>query len=143
MGGSGASGERGSVMPLVIGMVVCLLLLGAGVSAATSAFLARSRLQHSCDGAASAAADAAQRSAVLTGIAANSDTAQAAAMEYLRPRDPATEVAAGQPAAADGAGAAVELTCTGRAAITFGALFGVPDLTLSVRAVGRSVLSPG
>lgn len=129
-------------MPLVIGMVVCLLLLGAGVSAATSAFLARSRLQHSCDGAASAAADATQRAQMLTGVAPGGDTAQAAAVEYLRPRDPGTEVAAGDAATADGTGSAVALTCTGRAAITFGALFGVPEMTLSVRAVGRSLLSP-
>lgn len=134
--------ERGSVMPLVIGMVVCLLLLGAGVTAATSGFLARSRLQHSCDGAASAAADAAQRTLLLTGTAAGSDIARAAALEYLRPRDPTTEIAAGQPAAGE-VGSAVELTCTGRAAITFGALFGVPVMTLSVRAVGRSLLPAG
>jgi hypothetical protein len=48
--------DTGSAMPLVIGMVVCLLLLGAGITAATSAFLARANLQHVCDGAASAAA---------------------------------------------------------------------------------------
>ena len=37
--------DRGSVTPLVIGMMVCLLLLTAGVTAAGSAFLAGQRLQ--------------------------------------------------------------------------------------------------
>lgn len=141
IGGGPGDRDRGSVMPLVVGMVACLLLLGAGVTAATSAFLARGGLQHSCDGAAAAAADASQRALLRTGVAA-AETAQAAALEYLRPREPRAQIAAGNPGVADGGGAAVELTCTGRSPITFGWLFGAGELTLSVRAVGRSLLSP-
>src|SRR5699024_10806774 len=66
--GTPAARDRGSVTPLVIGMVLCLLLLGAGVTAATSAFLARQNLQHSCDSAADAATNAA-RSASIKGLA--------------------------------------------------------------------------
>ena len=54
-------GERGSVTPLVIGMMVCLLLLTAGVTAAGSAFLAGQRLQRLCDGAVAAAVGASTR----------------------------------------------------------------------------------
>ena len=47
--------DRGSVTPLIIGMLVCLLVLTAGVTAAGSAFLAGQRLQGLCDGAVAAA----------------------------------------------------------------------------------------
>ena len=50
--------DRGSVTPLVIGMMVCLLVLTAGVTAAGSAFLAGQRLQRLCDGAVAAAVGA-------------------------------------------------------------------------------------
>lgn len=127
-------------MPLVLGMVVCLLLLGAGVTAATSAFLARSRLQHSCDGAAAAAADAAHRALLLAG-AATEDVARSAALDYLRPRDPATAVDGAIAGPGGGPGDTVELRCTGTSAITFGAVFGVAEMTMTMRAVGRSLLT--
>lgn len=120
-------------MPLIIGMVVCLLVLGAGVTAATSAFLARSRLQHSCDGAAATASDAARRSAALTGRV-DADSAAAAAWDYVRQHDPRADLALR--AEADG----VELTCSSRSAVTFGALFATPEISLTVQASGRSVL---
>lgn len=138
--------DAGSVLPLVLGMMVCVLLLGAGVTAATSAFLARGRLQHSCDGAVAAAADAAHRTRLLTG-AASADTARSAALDYLAARDPATQVEAGIGGGAGGAGlaagaaTAVELRCTATSPITFGSLFGAAQMTMSVRAVGRSVLA--
>lgn len=48
--------EQGSITPLVIGMVLCLLILGVGVIAAGSAVLARRNLQSACDGAVAAVA---------------------------------------------------------------------------------------
>lgn len=127
-------GQRGSVLPLVLGMVLCLLLLGAGVTAATSGFLARGRLQHACDGAASAAADTARRTFLLTGHVSEEAAAQQAAL-VLSHR--ATGATAAVVTSANG----VRLSCTGTAAITFGALFGVAEMTLTVQAAGLTTLS--
>lgn len=124
--------DRGSVTPLVIGMVLCLLLLCAGVTAATSAFLAHQRLQNACDGAAAAAADA-----VAVGLSPGGGAAESAAQAadgYLRARSP--EVSA----AADASGGTVRLTCRATAAVTFGALFGSPTLSQTVQSVGRPLL---
>jgi Flp pilus assembly protein TadG len=119
---------------LVIGMVVCLLLLGAAVTAATSAFLARQRLQNACDGAAAAAADAAQVDYYVGDSDGQDDPATAAAGRYLQARSP------GVHAVADTTDGAVRLTCTTESAIAMGALFGVGTLRQSVQAVGRAVL---
>jgi hypothetical protein len=123
-------------MPLVIGMVVCLLLLGAGVTAATSAVLARANLQHVCDGAASAAADAARRIALTTSQPATDDVAAEAAADYLGARSTATGIAAAV------SGDAVQLACSAEAPIAFGALFGSATLAITVRSVAHAVLTP-
>lgn len=127
-------GDRGSVTPLVLGMVVCLLLLGAGVTAATSAFLDRQRLQNACDGAAAAAADAAEAGYYGTGGATRAGRAGAAARDYLRVRSPHVQVSVAP------SGGSVLLTCTADSAITMGGLFQVATLQQSVESVGRSVL---
>lgn len=128
--------DAGSVMPLVLGMVVCLLLLGAGVTAATSAVLARANLQHVCDGAASAAADATQRTALTTALTASDDVAASAAADYLGARASGTSVAAAVTADS------VRLACRTEASIAFGALFGTPTLTVTVQSVAHPVLTP-
>lgn len=122
--------------PLVIGMVLCLLLLCAGVTAATSAFLSHQRLQNACDGAAAAAADAVGTgfSPEIAGGATATAVAAGAADDYLRVRSP--EVSA----SAEAAGGTVRLTCRASADITFGALFGSPTLSQTVQSVGRPVL---
>ena len=79
--------RRGSVTPLVIGMLVCLLVLTAGVTAAGSAFLAGQRLQRLCDGAVAAAVGAVDpRRESAAGVSAANPVA--AANEYLRVRGP-------------------------------------------------------
>lgn len=128
--------DDGSAMPLIIGMVVCLLLLGAGVTAATSAFLARANLQHVCDGAAAAASEAQHRVVLLTAAAADG-VATAAASDYVRSRGVSSVVAAGT------SDEAVDLACSAESAITFGALFGAPTISLTVHSIGRAVLPPG
>jgi hypothetical protein len=130
----GERGERGSVTPLILGMVVCLLLLGAGVTAATSAFLARQRLQASCDGAAAAAADAAEaRYYGGTGDLSNG-AALDGAQRYLAARSAAVSVTA------DTAGGSVVLACTATSDIALGGLFGFGTATQTVQSVGRPVL---
>jgi Flp pilus assembly protein TadG len=128
--------DAGSAMPLVLGMVMCLLLLGAGVTAATSAFLARANLQHVCDGAASAAADATQRTALTTAIPVSDDVATAVAADYVGARSTGVAVAAALTAGA------VILACSTEAPIAFGPLFGTPTLTVTVRSVAHAVLTP-
>ena len=117
--------DAGSVTPLVIGMVVCLLVLTAGVTAAGSAFLAGQRLQRLCDGAVAAAVGAVDpRRESVAGVSSSDPIA--AANEYLRVRGPDV-------------GAVVTLgpqtvfaRCSNSAPITFGVVFGVPTLERTV-----------
>lgn len=136
----GIATDEGSAMPLIIGMVVCLLLLGAGVTAATSAFLARANLQHVCDGAASAAAEATQRTALTAPIAAYDGVAAAAAVDYVSARTGNSSVSGLE---ATVQREVVQLACSGEPQITFGALFGAPTIAVTVHSAGRAVLPPG
>src|ERR1700712_112634 len=72
--------DTGSVTPLIIGMMLCLLILAAGITAAGSAFLAGQRTQHLCDGAAATAAG------TTTGDPPDTTAAAAAAATYLATR---------------------------------------------------------
>lgn len=117
--------DNGSVTPLVIGMMLCLLILGAGVTAAGSAFLAGQSLQHLCDGAAATAAGT---------ITANTtdQTIADAAHNYLgiRNADTTTTIAL--------QGTTLTLTCTADTPITFGALFATPTLHRTVTATAKA-----
>ncbi len=113
-----ADPDAGSVTPLVIGMVACLLLLAAGLTAATSAFLGQQRLRGVCDGAAVAAANAVSGSA----DDAFGGSAQDAVAAYLSLRSPSVG------ATVEVEGTTVTLTCRTRADVTFGALFGVRQM---------------
>jgi len=115
-------------------MVVCLLLLGAGVTAATSAFLARQRLQADCDGAAAAAADAAEAHYYGGNGALSKDAALTGAQQYLATRSARVSVST------DISGGSVVLACTSTSDIALGALFGYGTATQTVRSVGRPVL---
>jgi hypothetical protein len=117
--------DRGSATPLIVGMMFCLLFLGAGLTAAGSAVLGKQRIQHLCDGAAATAADTA---AVSGG---SDDAATTAARDYLAVRD--TRIGAFAHVNA----AEVHLACTGETPITFGVLFGAPTVHVDVEAVGR------
>ena len=112
-------------------MMFCLLFLGAGITAAGSAFLGHQGVQHLCDGAATTAAD----TAAVTG---GSDLAATrAAADYLAIRNTGTTATAS--VAADG----VHLTCQSDVPVTFGALFGQPTLHVTVVAVGRPTYTVG
>lgn len=126
-------GERGSVTPLVIGMMVCLLLLTAGVTAAGSAFLAGQRLQRLCDGAVAAAVGSVDpRRASAESVSLSGPVA--AANQYLSVRAP--DVGAVVTVGAT----TVSARCSNEAPITFGALFGSPTLSRSVTSTSRPVL---
>jgi Flp pilus assembly protein TadG len=120
-------GDRGSITPLILGLTLCLLLLVAGVTAAGSAFLGRSRLQNQCDGAALAASDAAD----VPGRPRQTTAANAAAIEYLavRPGRVGVRVLVG----AD----TVTATCWTDTPITFGEMFLTPTLRQEVEASSR------
>lgn len=124
--------DRGSALPLVLGIVTCLLLLSVGVTAATSAFLERGRLQGACDGAASVATDIARESSLLGG-GLDAAAALGEADRYLRLRDDRAHV----DGTVDTDGAA--LSCRTTAPITFGAIFGVGEIDLVVRSAARSI----
>ncbi len=125
--------DRGSVTPLVLGMMVCLLVLTAGVTAAGSAFLAGQRLQRLCDGATAAAAgavDPRRSSAESVGVA----DPVAAANRYLQVRGP--DVGAVVTLGAT----TVSARCSNEAAITFGAVFGFPTISRTVTSTSQPVL---
>ncbi|MET0966666.1 MAG: pilus assembly protein TadG-related protein [Nakamurella sp.] len=111
--------------PLVIGMLVCLLVLTAGVTAAGSAFLAGQRLQQLCDGAVAAAVGALNpRRDSAEGVEVADPIA--AANEYLRVRGP--DVGAVVNIGVD----TITAQCSNEASITFGGLFGYPTLPRTV-----------
>lgn len=121
--------DRGSVTPLVIGMMFCLLLLGCGVTAAGSAFLGHQHLRNLCDGAATVATDA----GAVTGNS-NAGAHQAAA-EYLAIRAP--DITATATITPGG----VRLTCNTNITVTFGALFGHPTIHATTTSTGRSTFT--
>ena len=106
--------DIGSVTPLVIGMMLCLLVLAAGITAAGSAFLAGQRTQHLCDGAAATAAG------TITGDSPDPAAAADAAAAYLATRgsNATTNLQFD--------GDTLTLICSTDTPITFGALFGPP-----------------
>ncbi|RIJ69341.1 hypothetical protein D1871_22380 [Nakamurella silvestris] len=123
--------DRGSVTPLVLGMALCLLLFGAGIIAAGSAFLARQNLAGLCDAAATAAVNALPD--LHLAQAESLGTAEEVATDYLRARRSDIALTA---TLAEGT---VRLVCHRRAPVTFGVLFGRSTVDLSVVSVGRPV----
>ena len=123
-----ADDDRGSITPLVIGMLLCLLLLGAGVTAAGSAFLAGQRLRHLCDGAAATAAGA----ITDTGTVA---TVENSVNNYLAVRG------AGPAVGIDLDGTTLTLTCSADYPITFGSLFGSPTVHRTVTSSAQTHLT--
>lgn len=122
------AGDRGSVAPLVIGMMLCLLLLGAGVIAAGSAVLARRNLQSACDGAA----------ASISGTVTLDQLAGAPVGffdhqldEYLANRMPEALGATGA------TNTEVVARCEADSPVTFGRIFGRPNVHLSVDSASR------
>ena len=125
--------DRGSVTPLVIGMLVCLLFLTAGVTAAGSAFLAGQRLQRLCDGAVAAAVGAVDpRRASSAGVSVGDPIA--AANQYLRLRGPDVG------AVVNVGATTISARCSNDAPITFGVLFGSPTLARTVTSTSQPIL---
>jgi len=123
--GDRAQGDAGSITPMIIGMMLCLLLLGAGVTAAGSAFLGGQRVQHLCDGAAAAAA----------GTITDGSTDQnliGAANSYLAIRGSDVTALVNLNATT------ITLSCSAEVPITFGSLFGSPTLRRTVTATARA-----
>jgi uncharacterized protein YfiM (DUF2279 family) len=118
--------DTGSVTPLIIGMMLCLLILAAGITAAGSAFLAGQRTQHLCDGAAATAAG------TITGDHPDTSAATDAAAGYLATRgsNATTNLQFD--------GDTLTLTCSTDNPITFGALFGSPTLHRTTTATART-----
>jgi hypothetical protein len=114
-------------------MLVCLLVLTAGVTAAGSAFLAGQRLQRLCDGAVAAAVGAINPSRTSAAGVAISDPI-AAANNYLSTRGPDVRAVV-----ALGANT-VNARCSNEAPITFGGLFGSPTLARTVVSNSQPIL---
>ncbi len=132
----GGGRDAGSVTPLVIGMLLCLLVLTAGVTAAGSAFLAGQRVQRLCDGAVAAAVGAIDpRRDSAAGISTADPVAAAA--EYLRVRGP--DVGAVVTLGAQ----TVAARCSTEAPVTFGVVFGMPTVERTATSVSQPILRYG
>ncbi len=118
--------DTGSVTPLIVGMLLCILLLGAAVTAAGSAFLAGQTLQHMCDGAAATAADMLTDNPGSTGEAADRAAAYLGTNGNHNP--PGVAIT----------GTTISVTCTSDDPITFGALFHSPTLHRVVTATAHT-----
>lgn len=124
----GTRSDRGTITPLIIGMVVCLLLLGFGVIAMGSVVLAKRSLQSACDSTADFVTGGVTRTR-LTG-AAPGFFDQDARTELQRRVPDATVATATQ-------NASLIAVCSIRAPIALGALFGSPTVALQVRSVSQ------
>ena len=120
---SGEERERGSTLPFVLVCWLVAALMAFGAVAASDAFLEQQQVQSICDGAALAAANAADE-AVLYGSGIGSDlpltrgTARAAVADQL------SDAAAGLDAwAAETDGVEVTVRCARSVEIAFGWLF--------------------
>jgi len=123
----GRVSDGGSVTPLVIGMMLCLLLLGAGVVAAGSAALARRNLQSACDGATSSLA----ARVTLDQLAAGTGDFDRQIASYLATRMPDASAVTGS------TGTEIIARCETDAPVTFGAVFGHSTVRLRVESASR------
>ncbi len=118
-----AAGERGSTLPLVLVCWLVAALMALGAIAASDAFLELQEVQSVCDGAALAAANAADESVLYTaGVGSDLPltraTAQAAVADQLA--DAAADLDSW---AAETDGVRVTVRCTRSVEIAFGWLF--------------------
>ena len=116
-------GERGSTLPFVVVCWTVAALMAFGAIAASDAFLEQQEVQSVCDGAALAAANAADEAVLYTdGVGTDlpltRETAQAAVADQLA--DGGTALDAWS---AETEGAEVTVRCTRHVEIAFGWLF--------------------
>jgi Flp pilus assembly protein TadG len=138
-----ADGERGSTLPFVLVCWLVAALMAFGSVAASHAFLEQQEVQSVCDGAALAAANAADEAVIYTdGVGADLPltraTAQAAVADQL------ADAAAGLDAwAAEIDGVEVTVRCTRSVQIAFGWLFlGGEPLERTAVATARAPTVP-
>lgn len=140
-----AQGDRGSIIPLVLGFWLIALLFVAGAVALGDVFTKQRNLQSVCDGAAIAAAntvraDALHGGGVAAGAIPIGDAAGAVAAYLGRDRSRST-VSAQTEIEADGV--TVALTCAQHNEIAFGIVVGkAHGVDQVVAASARSPLTP-
>ena len=120
---AGRDGERGSTLPFVLVCWLVAALMAFGAIAASDAFLEQQEVQSVCDGAALAAANAADEAVLYTGgvgsdLPLTRASAQAAVADQLA--DAASELHSW---AAETDGVEVTVRCTRSVDIAFGWLF--------------------
>ncbi|MFG1921221.1 pilus assembly protein TadG-related protein [Cryptosporangium sp. NPDC048952] len=115
------SRDEGSLTPLILLSTLLALLLIAGATTASSAFLAQRDLQAWCDGAALAAADSTAKIAAY-GADPPPDQVAAELRDYL-----AGIQNEGAIASVSVQNDQITLICTHKAVLPFGRLFGIPD----------------
>jgi len=138
--------DNGSTLPLVLLCFLVATVLVAGVTAASSAFLAQRDLQSDCDGAAIAAASGADLDSLYRGSARPGETLPLAPDEAeLAVADYEAALNGGFDAdvALDGEGGErVTVSCRRVVAVPFGRLFGVGGgLERSTVSTARSPFS--
>jgi Flp pilus assembly protein TadG len=152
---TGLRGDRGSIIPLVLGCFLLAFVLVAGGVAAGDAFVQQSDLQSACDAAAVAGADVASlpdsRGSAGGGTGADQSDVAAAAVLPLGDVQQAVQAYVARDAqladlqvqaqvAPDGA--SVEVDCAIHESVTFGAVFGLGGgITHRTSASARAPLS--
>lgn len=124
----GRGSDRGSITPLIIGMVICLLLLGFGVIAMGSVVLAKRSLQSACDSTADFVTGGVTQARLMGAAAGFFD--QEASTELRRRVPDATVATATQ-------NSSLIAVCSVRAPIALGGVFGSPTVALQVRSVSQ------
>jgi hypothetical protein len=139
------SGDRGSTIPLVLGFFVIAFLMVAAAVAAGDAFVQQRGLQDVCDGAAAAgaagAADLNRSAALGAGSALQFAEVQRVVDDYLA-RDPSRGGVRIEAALSPDA-RTLQLRCTEKTHIAFGAVFGKGDGIRHVTtSAARAPLTP-
>jgi hypothetical protein len=140
---SGPERERGSILPLILGLFLVALTMVAGTVSFAQSFVQQQGLQDVCDGAAAAAASAANldRDAALgAGPSLRFDEVQQVVAGYLARDAGRADVHSAVALSADAR--QLRLTCTETLPVVFGAMFGKGDgVRHTVHSAARAPLT--
>ncbi len=137
-------GDRGSVVPLILGCFLLAMLMVAGSVAAGDAFLRQRDLQSICDSAAVAAASsvdlgAGRSEGPVRGGALRLAHVQQSVEAFVARDGPPGDLRLQADVSADGT--AVAVICSRPLRITFGSMFAANGKTQRARSVARSPVS--
>jgi hypothetical protein len=136
-------GDEGSILPLILGFFLVALMMVAGTVSFAQSFVQQQGLQDVCDGAAAAAASAAnldRDTALGAGPSLRFDEVQRVVAGYLARDAGRADVQSAVTLSADAR--QLRLTCTETLPVAFGAMFGKGDgVRHTVHSAARAPLT--